>query len=556
MKKTLKALQYPIVFLLVVSSFIACDKDFANIDSDVIGEGNTNFSTSSEYVNITAYNRKFGHAQINGLPANLLGVYNDPAYGQTTANIVAQIAPSSFDPDFGDNPEIDSVVLTIPYYYRTVTDSTYTISDSLYGDGESPIKLSIFENKYFLRDFNPADGGSQYYYSDAESASETNSIVSNGTTNIDFDSFKGDLIYSNENFVPSPDRITLNTYDDEDEIASTEYLAPSFRDTLSRAFWKAAIIDKQDDVVLSNSSNFLNYFRGLYLKTEASTYGGNMILLNLASTSANIVIYYSKDSSTEGERTQSTYTLTFSGYKLNTFSNTYTQTLADGNPTDGDELLYLKGGEGAIGIVDLFTGQAEYNGEYIDAIDAFKKTYRQTDKNGNYITDENGNFKLKRLINDAVLTVYEYDQLNTGSYGSNYHRYDRLYAYDVKNNAPTTDYTAYSSVSANTSYPLNSMLLTLSQRDTLNAKYKVRLTYHLNNILVRDSTNTKIGLTLSTNVNQTTMSRLLDDNGDYVTGVPTASVIMPRGTIIHGTNENATPEDRKMTLQIFYTETK
>ncbi len=554
MKKTLKAFKLPIVFLVLVSSFIACDKDFANIDSDVINEDTSNFSTGSEFANITAYTRKVSNIQINGISSNLLGVYNDPAYGQSTANIVAQVTPSSFNPDFGDNPVIDSVILTIPYYYRSITDSTYTISDSLYG--KSAINLSVFENTYFLRNFNPEDGGSQYYYSDADNSSTTNSIVSNGTLDIDFENFKGDKIYSDTEFIPSAKRIALETYDDEGEVESTTYLTPSFRVKLDTAFWKSTIIDKQDDNVLSNSNNFLNYFRGLYFKAEPITNDGNMILLNLASANANIVIYYSKDATTEGERTQSNYTLSFTGNIINTFANNYNFTLANGNKETGDDLIYLKGTEGSIGIVDLFAGQAEYNGETMSALEVFKKTYRQLDKNGNYITDENGNFKLKRLINDAQLTVYEQENINTGSYGEKYHRYDRLYAYDAVNNIPLADYTVFSNSTTNKTYPLNSMLLTLSQRDTINAKFKIRLNYHLNNILIRDSTNTKIGLALSTNVNYTTMVRLLEDQNDSITGIPAASAIMPRGTIIHGTNENTTPEDRKMTLEIFYTENK
>ncbi len=552
MKKIFKALKLPIVFLVLVSSFIACDKDFANIDSNVINEDNSNFINSSEFVNITAYTRKINNIQINGLSSNLLGVYNDPAYGQSTASIVTQISPSSFNPNFGDNPAIDSVILTIPYFSRTLTDTTYTISDSLYG--ASPIKISIFENTYFLRNFNPADGSNQYYYSDADNSSQTNNLASNGSASIDFDNFKGEEIFSDDEFTPSAERITLNTYDDEGKVESTDYLKPSFRVKLNTAFWKSAIIDKQDDVVLSNSSNFLNYFRGLYIKAEPITENGSMILLNLASGNANIVIYYSKDSATEGERVQSSYTLSFTGNILNTFVNNYNVNLTNGNKETGDDLVYLKGTEGAIGVIDLFPGQAEYNGETMPALEAFKKTYRQLDKNGNYITDENGNFKLKRLINDAQLTVYEQENINTGSYGNKYHRYDRLYAYDAINNIPLADYTAFSGSTINVNYPLNSMLLTLSQRDTVHARFKVRLNYHLNNILIRDSTNTKIGLALSTNVNYTAMLRLLEDKNDSVTGIPAASGIMPRGTIVHGTN--TTPEDRKMTLQIFYTETK
>ena len=37
MKKTFKALKFSTVFLLLLASFIACDKDFSVLESDVLG---------------------------------------------------------------------------------------------------------------------------------------------------------------------------------------------------------------------------------------------------------------------------------------------------------------------------------------------------------------------------------------------------------------------------------------------------------------------------------------------------------------------------------------
>ena len=45
MKKIIKALRTPATVLLLVTSFIACDKDFYVLDSDVLGKDNANFNT-------------------------------------------------------------------------------------------------------------------------------------------------------------------------------------------------------------------------------------------------------------------------------------------------------------------------------------------------------------------------------------------------------------------------------------------------------------------------------------------------------------------------------
>ncbi|MFD0834565.1 DUF4270 domain-containing protein [Mariniflexile aquimaris] len=565
MRKTIKALKFSFVLLGFVTFFLACDKDFTILESDVLGKENSNFFTDKETLQILAHNKQLSALQINGLSSSLLGAYKDPAYGLTTASIITQLTPSTLSPDFGDNTVIDSVVLSIPYYYRAITDSTYTIKDSLYGS--SPIKLSIYKNNYFLRDFDPSStiGQTQPYYSKADgSVNTTDNFALNGTTVINFDDQKSDLIYSTPSFTPSDKRIKLYTFDTDNSIKETTYLTPAFRTKLDTNFWKQTIIDKEGDIVLSNVNNFNNYFRGLYFKAEAIGGEGNMILLNLASSSANITIHYSKDSTVENERVQGTYVLRFTGNILNTFINNYNSdyklALQNINTTAGDEKLYLKGAEGSLAVVDLFSGVKEYTVNNvttsISALEYFKKTYRKTDANGNYVTDAStGDFILKRLINDAQLTVYEDETINTGG-DTEYHKYDRLYAYDIKNNTSIIDY--FVDPTSNTATPYFSRYSHLGLRqtneDTGLSKYKIRLTQHLINILVKDSTNTKIGLTLSTNVNGTANAKILNSS-DEVTGVPANSIITTRGSRVYGTNVNV-PENKRLKLEIFYTEPK
>ncbi len=105
------------------------------VESDVLGDKNLNYGTDVDSLQIAAYNKKLEAIQINGLSSNLLGVYNDLAYGQTIASIITQIRPTTFSPDFGDTPAIDSVVISIPYFSRINGtengETTYTILDSL-----------------------------------------------------------------------------------------------------------------------------------------------------------------------------------------------------------------------------------------------------------------------------------------------------------------------------------------------------------------------------------------------------------------------------------------
>lgn len=560
LKKIIKALKFSSIFFSATAILIACDKDFNTIDSDVLGKDNANFSTNNLDLQILAYNKKLEALQINDLSSNLLGVFSDPAFGETTASIITQITPATSNPNFGENTVLDSVVLKIPYYSKQdgteegTTDIKYTIKDSLYGN--NPIKLSVYKNNYFLRDFNPNLGFnlSQMYYSKADaSINNTDNFAVTEDGVINFDDHKGELLFKIDSYTPSAEAIKETTGTGDDR--KTERSAPALRIKIDTpadlAFWQTSIIDKEGDPVLTNANNFRDYFRGLYFKAEAIDGKGNMIFLNLAA--ANITIHYTKDSTIEGaDPVQGTYVLNFTGNKLNTYINNYNLvTLENGDQTNGDEKLYLKGAEGSMAVVDLFP----------NGLDSFLNEYRESDGNGGY--------KLKKLINEAHLVIYEDETMpvppKANATDKDYHYADRIYAYDIKNNAPIIDYVI--DPTENVADPLNSKIVSLGQRQVVKdgngievAKYKIRITEHLNNILLRDSTNTKLGLVLSTNVNAdyNPNTRVLKTapifNGSgNVTKIPASALLAPRGTILYGTQEDI-PDNRKMKFEIFFTE--
>ena len=86
MKKKFNSIKAIIAIIVLSVSFIACDKDFTTIGTDIIGGENYGFDSIS--YSVITYNKKLNPVQTNNLPSNLLGVYNDPVYGESSANIV------------------------------------------------------------------------------------------------------------------------------------------------------------------------------------------------------------------------------------------------------------------------------------------------------------------------------------------------------------------------------------------------------------------------------------------------------------------------------------
>lgn len=538
MKKRNIVLKNIVLTIFIFGGFIACDKDFASLDSDVINPDNAiNFSTDVEEYPIITYNHEIGPVRTNGLSSYLLGYSFDPVFGASTSNFVSQISPSVFDPTFGDNIVLDSVILTVPYFSRLIeTDSigngTYEI-DSIFGN--TPIKLSIFENNYFLKDFDPNSEFSdkQKYFSN-RSTSETNFISPS--------ELEGELFYENDQFLPRKEEIILTVIDTTtNEPLISNRLAPAIRINLydpdeNDTFWQNLIFDKEGEPELSNLNNFLNYFRGIYFKVEAADINGTLMMLNFSSADANITLYYTSDVETETdtdtEATQEagTYILNFIGNQVNFFDNNFFP-IPTGDEINGDEKLFLKGGEGFMAIINLFNGDDEGNSPEFEE---FKNNY-----------NENGT--VKRLINEAYLEFYV-DQTTVQSQEP-----DRLYIFDLNNNITLIDYVFDQSVNETTTkldhlVPLQRVD---DDPDGQGIKYKIRIIQHLNNLAFKDSTNVKLGLVVTTNVASINNFELQDQTG-ILKSLVSGEILSTRSTVLHGNN---TPnQDKKVTFKIYYTE--
>ena len=200
---------------LVISLFFACEKEFSEIGSGIVGD--PNIEIKYQAYPAKTYNKRITPFQSNGLPKNFLGYYNDPVFGSTSVHFLAQLTPKNYNVSFGDNPVLDSVVLTIPYAVKK-KDDLYTI-DSLYG--EHPVKLSIFKNNFLLRDFDPNSDldESQRYFSDGSLSS---------TVQLNTSDLEGELLYTTSNFFPSNEEIILTEENDEGETETSATLAQVF----------------------------------------------------------------------------------------------------------------------------------------------------------------------------------------------------------------------------------------------------------------------------------------------------------------------------------------
>lgn len=544
MKKISNTIKSLALLAIVSLATIACDKDFANIDSNI--QGIKNFETSSKKFPVVSYSQKISNnstgVQTDALPSNLLGVYPDPnsVYGTSTAGVVAQLVPSNFSPEFGEDPVLESVILTIPYYTTLEEkdadgNSTYKF-DSIFGNPEASFKLSIYKSNYLLRNLDPSTDfeDPQAYYSSQEDL---------------FCAQIGELLYQNDTFVPDIKEIRLDedgniVPEDDVDTEITERIVPSLRVSLYDSedpldtFWQDLFFANEGAAVLSNTNNFTEFFRGLIFKVEVNGADGNMQVLNFANTAANVLLDYTNneeiESGEEDIRNPTAYRLAFNGIRVNTINNDFT--LPTPNTTEGDDKLYLKGGDGAMATLELF------NGTIIDDDGAPENAFT-------YFKNKEG----KWLINEANLILYV-DQDNVTD-----NEPDRIMLYDLKNNLPIIDY--FMDGTTNTSEPTKSKIAyaEILERNSegKGIKYKFRLTEHINNMLLRDSLNVKMGLYVATDVNLIQNSKVEgmvnDEDDETINQFPATSVLSVKSTVLHG-SKSTLPEGQRAEFEIFYTE--
>jgi hypothetical protein len=303
---------------------------------------------------------------------------------------------------------------------------------------------------------------------------------------------------------------------------------------------------------LSDNSTFKNYFRGIYFKVENGN-PGNMAMINFKA--GKITIYYKEDKLTKDnpvttevneyklERISKSYALNFSGNTISLLNNLnensdYTDAI---NSTSEASRLYLKGGEGSVAIIDLFGPDADNDG----------------------IADELEEIKSKGwLINEANLTFY-IDKMAMSNFSpatpsAQPIEPTRIFLFDLNNKKVLADYIF--DFTTNSLFPKYNKFIhdgiiqtenVADGRGVRGKRYRVRITNLIRNLINNDSTNVRLGLSVTENINTIGFAKLKTPNAN-LSSAPIMSVQSPAGTILYGTSP-VVPDGKRLKLKIYYT---
>ena len=405
----------------------------------------------------------------------------------------------------------------------------------------------------------------------------------------------------------------LTTYESDGTTPIYTRSAPSMRLHLRTDIFYDKILNAPSGQLASNTL-FKNYFRGIYFKVENGN-PGNMAMINFKA--GKITIYYKEDKITPDnvattdvneyklERVSKTFPLNFSGNTISLLqnSNENVDYLNAANSSQEASALYLKGGEGAMAVIDLFSATDLYkydvkkdiNGKPIDENDKIiPLDVNGNPKSGYYliytktnipngvsdeleelkypaIDDAPGqiyhSIKNRWMINEANLTFYIDKTPANNMSDTKTVEPNRLFLYDLTNKKILVDYTY--DFTSNGTYPkLNKYIYggILSNEDgtmvkqikntageitNKGTKYRIRITNYVRNLIKNDSTNVRLGLSVTESINNIGLSKLRTPNSN-LSSAPTMSVLSPLGTILYGTSP-VVPDDKKLKLEIYYT---
>ena len=591
--------------ILLLITLFSCTKEYNTIGTDILKSDT--FKTNVELVPINVVQKATPPFKSNALPAYQLGSINDNLFGKSEASFITQVNLSEISPNFGlwsqqrendgddsniavieENETVTNVYLDIPFFNNTfdsdgdgvidiydvdpndinsdsdgdgltdiqerangtdplnpdtdgdgITDDKDTDTqnpnsgatlydvDSLLGNRDASFKIKVQELDYYLRSYDPTDNfeSFQKYYSD-----ETQLLNFAGFTIHDDEV----SIDTNEIVIYKEDDPDTDDVDESEEVK--ERLTPRLRLPLDKDFFQRKIIDHEGSDDMTNADNFNIYFKGLVL--QAYDFSDDLLMiLDYSNAKINIEYEYDKynkndtDDNTSDDtidKVKANYELNLSGNQINVFNKSaYNQDILNNlNSSENLSRVFLKGGEGLIAEIDLFT-----------------------DNDGNNVLDEiraNG-----WLVNEANLTMYvDKDKINESG---NLIEPFRVYLYDIDAKTPLPDYYIDNSTGPKKSNVkiVHSGILELDEDDK-GLKYKIRISEHIKNIVRNDSISPKLGLAVSSSISNSVNTDV--KTTDVMKYIPLATAINPLGTVLIGPNPEPENFDKRMRLEIYYTE--
>jgi hypothetical protein len=235
-------------FLFALSfNFQGCQKDQSTIGIDLKDRDDLLKAIFVDTITLTAHAVLEDTLNTKNLQFNFLGYLKDPVFGATTAEIFTQFIPQGNSVNFGNAPQLDSIVLTLRY------------TGNFYGDTLKPFAINVYRL--------------------TEDISSTETYYQNHIFKHSFDNL---TYHRNFELYPKPkSKVKL--------------------DTIVEAHARIRLNDELGNLFLRNASEiasndgFKFFFKGLYISAKPIFNDGSLVSFDFASALSGIHLYYKTD---------------------------------------------------------------------------------------------------------------------------------------------------------------------------------------------------------------------------------------------------------------------
>lgn len=290
----MKASRFIGILTVLLSVLASCTNQNSPIGLGLADQLGTDFTDT---ITVTAYSFLEDTLSTTNTTANLIGEVHDPVFGDCRASTYAQFDLSGSSVNFGTNPILDSVVLTLQL-------------GSYYGDTNSRVGIRVY------RLLEPLSG------------------TYNHTSTVNYD--------------PTPLNYALTGYTIQPTtsvIVDTGNYSPHLRIRLSNAFGQYLLNNQHH---MTSNSAFKSFFKGLCISAVSHTGSvGYILLTSMTSSLSGLILYYHNEGGNTIKYTFPCPTectrFTHFDHNYNASSNAdFIQEVLQGNQSVGASKLFLQ----------------------------------------------------------------------------------------------------------------------------------------------------------------------------------------------------------------------
>ena len=320
---------------------MSCESEADNLGAQFFQDGVAGTEAEYDLVAYNVNNNDTIRTDAARLQSATLGAFNEPVFGLQKSSYVSQIRLSQYDPDFGDNPVLDSAVMVIKPIYAADSVTTTTLEDYTHtGDVAAKKVVSTYPvTKYGKTKI----GGKTTFNINVHEvtdflASNDAKIFSNKTVNT------GALIGSKV-FTGDVNSIKITRDSDNSDLFTRDV---SLRIPMDSTFFSNKIIAKEDGVELTDAASFIRYFRGIRVSVEEN----DGYIFSFGPNDMALTLYYKNDKVENGETTRESHTYTMdlgsSNIRFNQIAydrsgSQLATALASSNAETGDPKIFMQG---------------------------------------------------------------------------------------------------------------------------------------------------------------------------------------------------------------------